>query len=63
MRLRVYRDGTLRLVKDSLKLIRVALSKLREQGFQEVFIATDHGFSKHIDRAWGCLRETSRELG
>lgn len=37
-------EMTLRLVPDTLKLIRVALHKLRGLGFKEAVIVTDHGF-------------------
>lgn len=35
---------TLPLVSETLKRIRVAINKLRNQGFEQVVIATDHGF-------------------
>ncbi|MCI0491146.1 MAG: PglZ domain-containing protein [Blastocatellia bacterium] len=37
-------ETTLSLILGILKLIRAALHKLREQGFSEAVIATDHGF-------------------
>ena len=37
-------EMTLKLVHDTLKLIRVCVNKLRNQGFEHVVIATDHGF-------------------
>ena len=37
-------EMTLKLVHDTLKLIRVGVNKLRKQGFEQVVIATDHGF-------------------
>ncbi|MDB3898530.1 PglZ domain-containing protein [Gammaproteobacteria bacterium] len=37
-------EMTLKLVHDTLKLIRVGVNKLRNQGFEHVVIATDHGF-------------------
>lgn len=37
-------EMTLKLVHDTLKLIRVGVNKLRKQGFEHVVIATDHGF-------------------
>jgi hypothetical protein len=37
-------ETTLRLIPETLKLIRVALHKLRGLGFNEAIIATDHGF-------------------
>ena len=37
-------EMTLGLIYDSLKRIRVAIRRLRELGFQDVVIATDHGF-------------------
>jgi hypothetical protein len=38
---------TLRLIQDALKRIRVAVHKLKEMGFHEAVIATDHGFFLH----------------
>ncbi|MCI0336456.1 MAG: PglZ domain-containing protein, partial [Acidobacteria bacterium] len=37
-------ETTLGIILETLKMIRVALHKLRERGFQEAVIATDHGF-------------------
>lgn len=37
-------ETTLGLIPATLKLIRVALHKLRSQGFQEAVIVSDHGF-------------------
>jgi hypothetical protein len=37
-------ETTLRLIPGTLKLIRVALHKLRSMGFKEAVIVTDHGF-------------------
>jgi hypothetical protein len=37
-------ETTLSLIPGTLKLIRVALYRLREMGFKEAVIATDHGF-------------------
>ncbi|WP_417477292.1 PglZ domain-containing protein [Maricaulis sp.] len=37
-------ETTLSLIPGTLKLIRVALQKLREMGFTEAVIVTDHGF-------------------
>lgn len=37
-------DMALRIILDSLKHIRVAIHKLKVSGFQDVVIATDHGF-------------------
>ena len=37
-------ETTLGLIPGTLKLIRVALHKLRERGFKEAVIVTDHGF-------------------
>jgi hypothetical protein len=37
-------EMTLQLVHDMLKRIRVCINKLREQKFEHVVIATDHGF-------------------
>lgn len=38
-------ETTLGLIPSTLKLIRVALHKLRGMGFKEAIIVTDHGFS------------------
>ncbi|MGI3187089.1 PglZ domain-containing protein [Nioella aestuarii] len=37
-------ESTLGLIPNTLKLVRVALHKLRELGFHNAVIATDHGF-------------------
>lgn len=37
-------ETTLGLIHDTLKRIRVAIHKLRKMGFNDVVIATDHGF-------------------
>jgi hypothetical protein len=37
-------ETTLGLIPGTLKLIRVALHKLRGMGFKEAVIVTDHGF-------------------
>jgi len=37
-------EAALRLIHDTLKRIRVAIHKLKGMGFQDVVIATDHGF-------------------
>ncbi len=37
-------DIALRLIHESLKSIRVAIHKLRELGFEDAFVVTDHGF-------------------
>lgn len=37
-------ETTLGLIHDTLKRIRVAVHKLKQQGFHDVVIATDHGF-------------------
>jgi len=37
-------ETTIGLIHDTLKRIRVAIHKLKGQGFQDVVIATDHGF-------------------
>ena len=37
-------ETTLAVIADSLKRIRVAINKLRDLGFADVVIATDHGF-------------------
>lgn len=37
-------ETTLSLIHDTLKRIRVAIHKLKKAGFQDVIIATDHGF-------------------
>jgi hypothetical protein len=38
-------DTTLGLIQDTLKRIRVAVHKLKPQGFHHAVIATDHGFA------------------
>jgi hypothetical protein len=37
-------DTALAVIADSLKRVRVAIHKLREMGFDDAIIATDHGF-------------------
>jgi hypothetical protein len=37
-------DTTLSLIHQTLKTIRVAINKLKDQGFADVVVATDHGF-------------------
>lgn len=37
-------ENTLKLIPDSISRIRATLHKLRDKGFNEVVIATDHGF-------------------
>jgi hypothetical protein len=37
-------ETALRLIHDTLKRIRVAINKLKDQGFHHAVIATDHGF-------------------
>jgi len=37
-------ETTLGLIHDTLKRLRVAVHKLKQQGFHDVVIATDHGF-------------------
>src|SRR5262249_50677035 len=37
-------DTTLGLIHQTLKTIRVAINKLKDQGFATVVVATDHGF-------------------
>jgi hypothetical protein len=49
---------TLRLIQDALKRIRVAIHKLKGLGFNEVVIATDHGFflNPHIEAGDVCTK-------
>jgi len=51
-------ETTLGLIPTTLKLIRVALHKLRGMGFQEAVIATDHGFFLNAQAEAGdvCLK-------
>lgn len=37
-------ETTLKLIPDSIRNIQAAVNRLRKEGFQEVFIVTDHGF-------------------
>jgi hypothetical protein len=41
-------DTTLGIIQQTLKMIRVAIHKLRAAGFADVVIATDHGFSLNV---------------
>ena len=51
-------DNTLSLIPRTLKLIRAALNKLSELGFQDVIIATDHGFflNAHAEDGDTCIK-------
>jgi hypothetical protein len=51
-------ETTLGLIPGNLKLIRVALHKLRGMGFKEAVIVTDHGFflNGHADAGDVCLK-------
>jgi hypothetical protein len=51
-------ESTLGLILNTLKLIRVALHKLRNEGFKEAVIATDHGFFLNAQAEAGdvCLK-------
>lgn len=51
-------ETTLSLIPGTLKLIRVALHKLRSMGFKEAIIATDHGFflNAHAEAGDVCLK-------
>lgn len=51
-------ETTLGLIPGTLKLIRVALHKLREMGFKEAIIVTDHGFFLNAQAEAGdvCLK-------
>jgi hypothetical protein len=51
-------ETTLGLIPGTLKLIRVALHKLRGMGFKEAIIVTDHGFflNGHADAGDVCLK-------
>ena len=46
-------ETTLGLIPNTLKLIRVALHKLRGMGFKEVVIVTDHGFFLNVQAEAG----------
>jgi hypothetical protein len=48
-------ETTLGLIHDALKRIRVAIHKLKQQGFHEVVIATDHGFFLNMQAEAGDL--------
>jgi hypothetical protein len=41
-------ESAFRLIYDTLKRIRVAINKLKDLGFREIVIATDHGFCLNI---------------
>lgn len=51
-------DTTLTLVHQTLKAIRVAIHRLRQAGFTDVVIATDHGFflNGHADAGDTCAK-------
>jgi hypothetical protein len=53
-------DNTLSLIPRTLKLIRAALNKLSQLGFQDVVIATDHGFflNAHAEDGDTCIKPT-----
>jgi PglZ domain len=53
-------DNTLTLIPRTLKLIRAALNKLSQLGFQDAVIATDHGFflNAHAEDGDTCLKPT-----
>ena len=51
-------EAALRLIHDTLKRIRVAIHKLKGMGFQNVVIATDHGFflNTHAEAGDVCVK-------
>ena len=51
-------ETTIGLIHDTLKRIRVAIHKLKDQGFQDVVIATDHGFflNTHAEPGDVCIK-------
>lgn len=51
-------ETTLGLISGTLKLIRVALHKLRGMGFRDAIIVTDHGFflNAHADAGDVCIK-------
>lgn len=51
-------ETTIGLIHDTLKRIRVAIHKLKAQGFQDVVIATDHGFflNTHAEPGDICIK-------
>ena len=51
-------DSTLGLVHQTLRAIRVAVHRLKESGFSDIVIATDHGFflNGHADAGDLCAR-------
>jgi len=53
-------ETTIGQIQDILKKVRVAVNKLRENGFHEVVIATDHGFylNLHVEAGDVCIRPT-----
>lgn len=55
-------ETTLGLIPNTLKLIRVALHKLRDLGFNEAVIATDHGFflNAHAEAGDVCAKPQGR---
>ena len=56
------RESTLGLIPGTLKLIRVALHKLRGMGFKEAVIVTDHGFflNAHAEAGDVCIKPQGR---
>jgi hypothetical protein len=46
-------ETTLGLIHETLKRIRFAIHKLKQQGFHEVVIATDHGFALNMQAEAG----------
>ena len=55
-------EDTLELILRALKLIRVAIGKLRDLGFQTAIIATDHGFflNTHAEPGDVCKKPEGR---
>ncbi len=57
-------ETTLGLIPGTLKLIRVALHKLRSMGFREAIIVTDHGFflNAHAEAGDVCVKPQGKWL-
>lgn len=57
-------ENTLKLIPDTISRIRATLHKLRDKGFHEVVIATDHGFYLNAQAEAGdvCTRPTGNWL-
>lgn len=57
-------ESALRLIHDTLKRIRVAIYKLKEMGFHDVVVATDHGFflNTHAEAGDVCAKPAGNWL-